>query len=105
VLWFTVWTVLVVGTVAGGFLLDREVYRSGRRLVDELDRASATFDTLSQRVEALAGTWSTPAPVDLLDPGPARERMAQVRARQAARRARRAERHARTYRRWQSFVR
>ena len=38
-LWFTVWTVLVLGTLAGAFFLLRDLYRKGKALTVELGRA------------------------------------------------------------------
>jgi hypothetical protein len=105
VLWLTVWTVLVLGTVVGAFFLLRSVYRSGKALGHELERAADVLDAVADRAEALQASATHPAPVELLDPEPARLRMAQVRLRRLARRMRRDERHARTQERWQSFVR
>lgn len=104
-LWFTVWSVLVVGTLLGAFLLGRSLYRAARDLLAELERVTDALDGLSERSEALAATATMPAPVDLMDPEPARARLAQARLATFRRRERRADRHARTYRRWQSFVR
>lgn len=107
-LWFTVWSVLVVGTVVGAFLLLRHLYRSGKALLVEVDRAAELLDTLSTRADELADVVAAAhpvAPVDLRDPTGARARHAQAAEATARRRARRDERRAATYRRWLSFSR
>lgn len=106
-LWFAVWAVLVLGTLVGAFFLFRSVYRSARALLEEIERATETLALLAERVEELsaAGAGSAPAPVDLLDPGPTRARLAAARARRMLRRVRRAERHETVFRRWESFTR
>ena len=93
-LWFTVWTVLVLGTLAGAFFLLRDLYRKGKALTVEFGRASAVLAEVGERAEVLAATTgTTPAPVDLADPEPARARRALAREATLARQARRTERH------------
>lgn len=106
-LWFTVWALLVVGTLVGAFFLLRHVYRSARALLDELERATEVLAHLTERAEELSaeGLGSAPAPVDLLDPEPARARLADARARRMLRRVRRSERHEAAFRRWEAFTR
>jgi hypothetical protein len=106
-LWFSVWAVLVLGTLVGAFFLLRSVYRSGRVLLDEIERATNTLALLTDRVEELsaAGADATPAPPDLLDPEPARARLTDARARRLLRRARRSDRNALVFRRWEAFTR
>lgn len=107
-LWFTVWTVLVVGTLVGALFLLRRLYRSGRDLLRELDRAAQVLGEVAERSEELArlATERAPlAPVDLTDPGPARERRVAAAVATARRRAARAERHEQTRRRWRSLSR
>ncbi len=105
-LWFAVWFLLVTGSLVGGFFLVRHVYRSGRALLAALEELSGVLERLDARVAALADTvGTTPAPVELEDPEPARARTAAARARTAARRRRRTERHEEAYRRWWAFVR
>ena len=103
-LWFTVWTLLVLGTCVGAFFLGRDLYRSARALAHELERAADLVAATAEAAEARV-VVTQPDPVDLVDPGPARLRMAEARLRRLARRLRRDERHARTYERWQAFVR
>lgn len=105
-LWFAVWFVLVVGTLVGAFFLARSLWRSAKALLAELERLGDVLDRLAERADALAATaGTTPAPVVLDDPAPARARLAAAQLARAARRARRAERHEAAYRRWWSFVR
>ncbi|NCT90719.1 hypothetical protein GXB85_07140 [Cellulomonas sp. APG4] len=106
-LWFTVWTVLVVGTLVGAFFLLRDLYRKARALLVELERAADVLGQVAERAEELAATLplTSPAPVELADPGPARARRALARLATARRRAARAERHERTYARWRAFSR
>lgn len=105
-LWFTVWTLLVLGTLAGAFLLGRDLYRKGRRLLAELDRASQVFAEVAERSEerAAALPLTTPTPVDLTDPEPARARRALGAEDTARRRAARQARHEAAYARWRSFT-
>ena len=104
-LWFSVWALLVLGTLTGAFFLVRSVYRSARALLDEVERAIEVLERLTERVEELADVGNVPAPVDLVDPEPARARLADARARRMLRRVRRSERHEATFRRWQAFTR
>lgn len=105
-LWFSVWFVLVVGTLVGAFFLGRHLFRAGKALLEALEGLTAQLDLLTSRAAELAATVGTsPAPVDLLDDGPARARRHEVLVRRVERRVRRAERHEAAYRRWWSFVR
>lgn len=106
-LWLSVWALLVLGTLTGAFFLLRSVHRKARALLDEVERATEVLARLAERVEELSaeGVGAAPAPVDLLDPEPARARLADARARQMLRRVRRSERHEAAFRRWESFSR
>ena len=105
-LWFSIWAVLVLGTLTGAFFLLRSVYRSGRALLEEIERAKDTLAMLADRVAELSEAGgSAVAPVDLLDPEPARARLADARALRLLRRLRRSDRHEATFRRWESFTR
>lgn len=105
-LWFTVWTLLVLGTLAGAFFLGRDLYRKGKRLLAELDRASQVFAEVAERSEerAAALPLTTPVPVDLTDPEPARARRVLGAEATARRRAARQARHETAYARWRSFT-
>ncbi|MGN8245561.1 hypothetical protein ACTHAM_002684 [Cellulomonas soli] len=52
-LWFSVWTVLVVGTLVGAWFLLRSLWRSARDLLTELGRASQVVADLTEQVEEL----------------------------------------------------
>ncbi|KGM09854.1 hypothetical protein [Cellulomonas bogoriensis] len=107
-LWFLLWTFLVLGALAVLAWAGLTVYRSARDLLEELGRASAVAGEVSARLEELtaaAEALHPVRPVDLRDPAPARARRAEARVLQARRRAARAERHEATYRRWRSFSR
>ncbi|HQY32656.1 hypothetical protein [Actinotalea sp.] len=106
-LWFTVWAVLVVGTLVGAFFLLRHVYRSGKALLVELGRASEVLTRLGEQIEALteaAEQRDPPRPVDLTDPEPARMRRAEGAVAAQRRRAARLDRRAATYRRWRALT-
>lgn len=105
-LWFSVWFLLVAGSLAGGFFLLRHVYRSAKALLAALEDLSDAVERLDRQVSALADTIGTsPAPVELEDPAPARARVLAARRLKVARRLRRADRHEDAYRRWWAFVR
>ena len=52
-LWFSVWTVLVLATLGGAFLLGRRLWRSGVALATELGRAAEVAEQLAVRVDEL----------------------------------------------------
>lgn len=112
-LWFAVWTTLVVATLVGAFVLGRSLWRSVRGLLAELRRASDVMERLETRLAELeeaaaAAAASLPGP----DVGAGAERRAEIRAvlarlrqQREDRAAVRAERHLGTYERWRSFSR
>ncbi|WNB84273.1 hypothetical protein [Cellulomonas sp. ATA003] len=106
-LWFTVWTVLVLATLAGAFVLGRDLWRKGRALMAELERAADVVGQLADRADALTEAAAALAPThDLLtDPDRHRERLAELADRRAERRAARAARHSATYTRWRAYTR
>lgn len=107
-LWFLVWTTLVVGTLVGAFFLLRDLYRKGKALVLELERAADLMSQVVDRAEQLeqAAREAHPVqPVDLADPEPARARHALTAAARQRRRAAAAARHQDTYARWRAFSR
>jgi len=53
VLWFTVWTVLVLATLAGAFLVGRRLWRSAVGLGREMARAGDVAQRLSARAAEL----------------------------------------------------
>ncbi|MCC2313029.1 hypothetical protein [Cellulomonas xiejunii] len=96
-LWFTVWTVLVLATLAGAFLVGRRLWRSAVALGHELVRAGDVAEQLAQRAAALE-EQARAAHVELRpalggDADALRARVEQLRAERRERRARRRDRH------------
>ena len=106
-LWFTVWTVLVVATLLGAFVLGRSLWRKAKALMAELRRAADVVGALADRADALTATAAADPPShDVLgDPDVHRERLAELAARRHERRAARALRHADTFTRWRAYTR
>lgn len=108
-LWFTVWTVLVVGTLVGAFFLGRRLWRSGVALGRELGVAAQTWDVLARRLDELRSLAEDRAgetrPTVLADRDVLRERLDDVRAARDVRRFARAERHRRTWQGWRAYWR
>lgn len=107
-LWFTVWTVLVLGTLVGAFFLLRHVWRAAKALMAELERAGDIAERLGTRAEELREEMEARAalhPVELADPEPARARREALAPMRAARAARKSARHETTYARWRAFSR
>ncbi len=106
VLWFAVWTVLVLATLAGAIWLGRDLWRKGKALLAELQRAGDVAAALSERADALtAAAAATPISHDVLsDPDVHRERLAVLRTARDERRAARALRHADTFTRWRRYT-
>ena len=65
-LWFLLWTVLVLGTLAGAFFLGRRLWRSSLGLGRELGRASEVLAELAERSQELERLARANAP----DTGP-----------------------------------
>lgn len=105
-LWFAVWTLLVVGAGVTFFLLGRDLWRRGTRFAREAGRAAEVLDRLTEQIEAAERTLplTTPAPVDLEDAEPARARLALAVAAKDRRRLAREARHQATYARWRAFT-
>ena len=61
-LWFSVWFVLVVGTLVGAFVLGRRLWRSARGLLRELENASALLERLDALQEEAARRFPPPEP-------------------------------------------
>lgn len=53
-LWFTVWTLLVLSTLAGAFFTGRDLWRKAKALLAELGRAGEVAAALSERADRLA---------------------------------------------------
>lgn len=99
-LWFTVWTVLVLATLAGAFLVGRRVWRSGVALAHELGRAGDVAAQLSQRAAELEdqarAAHVAQRPALGADAEELGARVEQLRAVRREQRARRRERHRTT---------
>jgi len=105
-LWFTVWTVLVVTTLVGAFFLVRHVYRSGKALLAELEAATALTARFAEQAEILsaaAAELHPLHPVDLTNPEPARRRRDESALATSRRRAARLDRREATFRRWRAL--
>jgi hypothetical protein len=107
VLWFSVWAVLVVGTLVGAFFLGRRLWRSAVALAAELSRAAGTAQQLADRVEELRATAADrdTGPTLLADVATVRRRYDEVRAAARGRRGERAARHRRTWASWGAYWR
>ncbi len=103
-MWFWVWAVLVLGTLAGAGLLARHLWRAGVRVVREASSAGATLSPGAERVSlAVAdaeGRRVDTSPTLFDDETELRERVRERRLARAGRRARRYERHRATWRAW-----
>lgn len=86
-IWFALWSVLVVAAAVVVFLLVRRVVRAGLGLVTELGLASQRLSAISAQVDRL-GEPATPAAPAIFD-DPVELRRARDRRRRAARRRRR----------------
>ncbi|MFI2752021.1 hypothetical protein ACGIF2_01125 [Cellulomonas sp. P22] len=107
-LWFIVWTVLVVGTLVGAFFLGRDLWRKATALLAELGRAADVLGQLADRAAELsAAAAAGPAlrPQVFDDPAEHHEELARLRRERAERAVRRAARHEQTYARWRAYSR
>lgn len=108
-LWFSVWTVLVVGTLVGAWFLLRSLWRSARDLLTELGRASQVMAELADRVEELRRVQEAAAvpirPTLLADKDELRARRAQLRRERDERRDARRDRDEATRARWRAVWR
>jgi hypothetical protein len=110
-LWFTVWTVLVLATLGGAFFLGRDLWRKGKALLAELEHAADLADVFAKRTEELTAAAEAAAQADdrtpdiLSDRAPHRARLAALRAEREARREARRLRHERTVLGWRAYTR
>ncbi len=99
--WAIVWTVLVLATLAGAFLLGRRLWRSAVALGREVARAGEVAERLSEevaRLEALAAERPSGGTSLGQDPTPLAQRVDELRVARRARAAARHERHLETVR-------
>lgn len=107
-LWFIVWTVLVVGTLVGAFFLGRDLWRKAMALLGELGRAADVLGQLADRAAELSAEASAAPPVRpqlFDDPAQHRDELARLHREREMRAVRRAERHEQTYGRWRAYSR
>lgn len=101
-LWFVVWTVLVLATLAGAFWLGRRLWRSLVALGAELARAGEVATLLADRTaeleEVARARQGEVRPALGTDPDALRVRVEELRAVRRTQRARRRERHRATVR-------
>ena len=106
-MWFTVWSVLVVGTLVGAFFLGRDLWRKAKALLRQVSEASVVMDRFAQRTDettaALAASAPSTAPTLFDDPVLLHERVEELRAQRAERRAGRRTRNKVTWDRWRRF--
>jgi hypothetical protein len=62
VLWFSVWFLLVAGTLVGAFFLGRRLWRSAKDLLNELENASMVLDRLERLREEAQRRFPAPTP-------------------------------------------
>ncbi|CAN5283992.1 hypothetical protein BH11ACT1_BH11ACT1_25450 [soil metagenome] len=106
-LWFAVWTVLVVGTVVGAFFLGRDLWRKAAALLTELGRAADALGRLGDGTTQSPGVDGVP-PIraQLFDDRDAlRARVDELRRARRERALRRSERHVATFARWRAYSR
>ena len=101
-MWFAIWSVLVVGALVVAFLLWRDLYRRGKALLADLDRAADVFGALDPEREV---TLTTPVPASLTDVAGARERREAAAEVMSGRRHRREDRRRATRQRWLDLYR
>ncbi|MGV8966122.1 MAG: hypothetical protein ACOH2F_07565 [Cellulomonas sp.] len=106
-LWFSVWTVLVLATLGGGFLLGRDLWRKGKALLAEVGRAGDVASAFADRTDELtAAAQTVPVTHDLLtDRTILRARRDELRAQRAGRRQLRLLRQEQTVRGWRAYSR
>ena len=106
-LWFTVWLVLVLLTLAGAALLGRRLWRAAKALLHELEQAAAVSERLERLQAELAERFPEPTPPrpDLAASTVERARFhAMRRTHQAAVQHRRRARLVRASRHWNSLT-
>lgn len=107
-LWFILWTVLVLGTGLGAYRLGLSLWRKVQDLAAAAAEASDALGRLADQVDALteAADRSDPVRAQLFeDRHVLREQLAGLRRAAAGRRAVRQLRHQETYARWRAYSR
>ena len=106
-MWFALWSVLVVGTLVGAFLLVRRLWRSLVSLGRELARAGEVTSELADRAAELADLGAqrraSTDPTLFADRDELRDAVRGLRRERAHRREERARRHAEVARGWRTY--
>ncbi|WP_265521216.1 hypothetical protein [Oerskovia flava] len=106
-MWFWVWSLLVLGTLAGAFFLGRDLWRKAVALMREVSHATALLgqaaQTVQTRLQEAAAARPSTAPTLFDDPDDLRARLDEVRAERAGRRAQRRIRDEAVWERWRGF--
>ena len=106
-MWFTIWSVLVVGTLVGAFFLGRDLWRKAMALLAQVSESSMVLDRFARRTDELTAAASaaqpSTAPTLFDDPVVLHERVEELRAQRAGRRAARRTRNEVTWDRWRRF--
>ena len=102
--WVIVWTLLGLGTLAGAFLLGRDLWRKGKALLAEMARAG---EVAGAHLDAggPAAVESSTGSRPLSDRAAHRARVVELRAARAVRRVARQDRHERTVLSWRAYTR
>lgn len=111
--WWVVWSVLVVGTLVGAFLLGRALWRKFRALVAELHEASEVLGRLAEHASTLAeqaqeaerAARAAREAVLIPEPAEARDRWSALRAEARVRRDARRVRDRQTRESWRAYTR
>jgi len=106
-LWFTLWSLLVLATLGGAFWLGWSLWRRFRAVGRELRHAGEEMAAMAERVERLtAAAAAEPATHDLFgDRDEHRAHLRELRDQRSARAELRRERHARTRAGWRAYTR
>lgn len=106
-LWFTVWLVLVLATLGGGFLLGRDLWRKGKALLVEVGRAGDLASAFAVRTDELAAAGrKLEVTHDVLtDRAVPLARRAELRVARDRRRTVRQRRHDQTIAQWRGYSR
>ena len=86
-LWFVVWTVLVVAALATLGLVVRSVFRKGVALVHEMGEAAELLGEAAEQAERLGGPPPDPEPAVFADPHELRRQRRRRDRRRSGRRA------------------
>jgi hypothetical protein len=107
VLWFSVWTVLVLATLAAAFWLARDLWRKGKALVADLQHLADLAGQMADHADRLAAQAGTePLTHNLLDdPAEHRRHLTTLREARGRRRAEREARHAVIHASWRAYSR